>query len=72
MKNKNHGKKSQFNNFNSDRETMNSIAEKLYKKIVRQGFIENSKGIAISQKRKKVETMYDLSDKWIDDSEVFT
>jgi len=47
---------------------MNSIAEKLYKKIVRQGFIENSKEIAKSQTKKKVETMYDTSDKWIDDS----
>lgn len=47
---------------------MNSIAEKLYKKIVRQGYIENSKEVAIPQTRKKIETMYDTSDKWIDDS----
>jgi hypothetical protein len=39
---------------------------------VRQGFIKNPKEFAIFQTQKKVDTMYDTSDKWIDDSEVIT
>jgi hypothetical protein len=39
----------------------------LYKKIVKQGYIEKAKEFAIPQTKKKVENMYDLSDKWIND-----
>ena len=49
----------------------NSIANLLYKKMMKTGRIQSTNEIGAHQKKKKaVCTKYDLSDKWIDDEEV--